>query len=154
LNFKPQNRIGKSVKGMLDRFMHAIGQIHIKQEASAGFVFGMIDDAVHQPSGRAGDRDTAITHGNHLCQTTGLIPGWHEQHIGTRVDPVREGSVKFHCHLHLVRELCLELKSFFLKIFLASAQNNCLPSTGRKGGESFQGEIRPFLHFHPTHKGE
>ena len=59
-----------------------------------GSVFVEIDHGIFQAAGLPHDGNRSVTHGDHLAEAAGFIPGRHDEHIRPRVHPAGQSFIK------------------------------------------------------------
>ena len=69
-----------------------------------GEVRAKLGHGIRQSAGMADNRQSPVTHGDHLSQAAGFEARRHQEHIAAAVDQVRQGFLEGDKDGHLLRE--------------------------------------------------
>src|SRR5512134_50449 len=101
-----------------------------------------------QSTNGAYKRNTSITHGDHLRESAGLVPGWHEEDIRTRIDLACELGIVTSLDPDAVRHGFLQILRLLFELGISRAQDDQLPVFPTKHFQAFERNINAlgFIH--------
>ena len=87
---------------------------------------GAIDNGVCQSTSRCHDRDRPVAKTVELVQSTRFVVAWHDEHVRTGFDPVRQLVTKANVQGESVGVLVGQVSQFILESRFSASQHNPL----------------------------